>query len=220
MNTNAHLKVAASKVAAKGVTVDIGLDDTVIDRISRTLALTVFTSNDTVGKVLTLDKLQECFSYSLRLVVQQGMAVRPRHEQVPKFFADITMALKGRYRGVEIQPELAEDEYERPHSYDDFLAVLNSIGVHTGKLLKVMPETTSKTLLVSLKEFNDEPMLVGVDADANIEEMILRSMLTVSTQEQEKLDRILGHCEYMYAARDELCRQWATSLPIARGVIA
>jgi len=218
MSTSTISKIPVSKVASKGETVEVQFDQTTIDRIARTLAITTITSNQTVGQVLSLEKLQECFRYSLELVLIQGIAEKPGYEMVPTFFTDITLPLRTRYRGVLISPLLKGEVSKRPDSYQDFLEILGSIGVPVAKLAKVLPGSDSQVLSYGLKYFDEEPHIVGVTESPSIEEIVVRAMLTVASQAQEKLDRIIGHADYLYVSRDEICRQWATSLPIARTI--
>lgn len=207
------MKYLGSKLAARGVDVNVEVNATVIQSIAKKLAVALVMSNDSILSILSAPEAEECFEFALNAVLCQNSGAKPSFELVPTFLSDITMSLNTEYRGVRIK--VAEiDVPERPHSYETFLDVLNSIGIPTGKILKVAPEGTSNVLKVGILDVAGADMLVGLEGETSIEELIVRSMLNVPKQEQDKLDRVLGHMDNMYVSRDELVRQWAYTLPV------
>lgn len=207
------MKYVGSKLAAKGVDVNVEVNATVIQSIAKKLAVALVMINDSIANILSVTAAEECFAYALNVVLCQNSGARPSFELVPTFLSDITMPLNTDYRGVRIKV-VSFDVPKRPDSYDTFLDVLSSIGIPAGKVLKIAPEGTSNVLKVGILDVAGVDMLVGLEGETSIEELIVRSMLNVPKQEQDKLDRVLGHMDNMYVSRDELVRQWACTLPV------
>lgn len=204
-------KVSGIAVASKGDAIDVKFDISLMI-LARTLARALVMLNDTVLKLLEMQDLIECFAYALEVSISQGTDLKKAsYEVVPKFLSDITMSLKLRERGVVIHVnEVAVRQ--RPNSYDAFLDVLGSIGIPTDKVLRINPESTSRVLAIGITEMNGTDTLVGIDKDVSIEELVVRSLLTVAEEQQAKLTRVIGHMDRMYVSRDELLRQWGTSV--------
>lgn len=207
------MKYTGSKLAAAGVKVEVEINDEVVSSVAQKLAVAMCVSNHSVGQLIEVDEAEECFSYALRVVLCQNSGARPSHELVPLFLSDITHSLEAEYRGVRIHVSELEAP-KRPNSYGLFLDVLSSIGVPSGKVLKVDPFETTNVMKASVVDVNGVPTLVGVNDDMTIEELIVRAMLEVPEQESDKLKKVLGHMDYQYVSRDELLRQWACSLPV------
>lgn len=208
-------KLSGVKVASRGETISVDINEEVVNSVARTLAITLTLSNDSVSQVLSREQAEECFAYALNVILSQDSGAKPSHELVPTFLSDITMSLSCLYRGVNIHVSPLKSG-ERPDSYAIFLDVLTSLGIPTGKVLKVDPTSTSNVLKIGLSDFGGTYMLVGVEGDVSIEELVVRSMIAVQEAEQDKLTRIIGYMDNMYMSRDELVRQWACSLPVAK----
>jgi hypothetical protein len=207
--------ICGSKVASIGENIDVEINEDVVSSIAQSLSVALILSNDSVTQVLDRDQLEECFAYALKVVLSQDSGARPSFEVVPTFFSDITRPLRMMYRGVVVTTS-ALDPGERPDSYQSFLMVLQSMGIPTGKVLKLDPTETSEVLQTGLVEINGGETLVGVSDSMEIEELVVRAMLDIEEEEQEKLSRIVGHLDHFYVSRDELVRNWAGSLPVAK----
>jgi len=205
--------MTGSQVAAKQVEVKFCTNEEVLNAMSKALAFAINQSNSTIKDVMGLQALEACFKYALSVVLALDSGAKPIHDAVPNFFTDLFMSLNSQYRGVRIMVGELKP-MPRPSEYDDFVALMQSVGLPMGRPAKVDPYTTSKVAQYGVKNFDDVPTLVGVERDnVSIEELVVRSMLTASAKEQDKLDRILGHLDYMYVSVDELARNWACSLP-------
>jgi hypothetical protein len=209
------MNYVGSKLAARGVDITVEAESTIVQSIAKKLAITLVTNNDSVSSILSVTEAEKCFSYALQLILRQDSGAKPSFELVPTFLSDITIPLNTEYRGVRIKVSEIEVD-ERPDSYETFLDVLSSVGIPVGKILKVAPEGTSNVLRLGILNIAGADMLVGLEGEISLEELIVRSMLNVPQQEQDKLDRVLGHMDNMYVSRDELVRQWACALPVGR----
>lgn len=207
-----NVKYTGSKLAAAGVKVEVQINEDVVSNVAQKLAVTMCMSNNSVGQLIEVDEAKECFAYALRVVLCQNSGAKPSFDLVPQFLSDITHSLEAEYRGVRIHVSAIEPP-ERPNSYELFLDVLSSIGVPSGKVLKVDPYETTNVLKSAVIDVNGVPTLVGVNDDMTIEELIVRAMLEIPQKEADKISRIVGHMDYLYVSRDELVRQWACSLP-------
>lgn len=207
--------VSVTKVATKGEKVALGIDEAVVEQIADQLALALVLSNDSVSGVLGRSDAKECFAYALKSILVQDSGAKPSYEIVPNFLSDITFSLSMLYRGVRISVEALESG-KRPNSYESFLGVLSSLGIPTGRILKVDPCTTTNVLKLGFMDFNGTTMLVGADSEVSLEELVVRSMLAIPQQEEDKISRIVGHMDNLYVSRDELTRQWALTLPVGK----
>lgn len=210
-------KISGSKVAANGVKLEVEINDEVVGRVANTMACALVMQNYSVTNILSVDQCKECFTYVLKVILVQDSAGKPQYEVIPQFLSDIIMPLSGLYRGVRIHVDVAET-LKRPDSYDSFLDVLQSMGIPTGKILKVDPSQSSGVMKIGEVSVNDCVTLVGVDTEVSIEELVVRSMLNVMEESQDKLTRIIGHMDQLYLSRDELVRQWACSLPVGKRI--
>lgn len=206
-------KISGSKVASRGVEIKVVINDEVVHAIAKKLAIALTLSNNSISSVLENDDAEQCFAYSLYTILSQNSGAKPSYELVPAFLSDISMPLDAKYRGVVIHVKCLETS-ERPHSYDVFLDVLQSLGLRVGKVLRVDPNGFSNVLLAGTRMFGEAEVLVGVEVEISIEELVVRAMLNVQQEEQDKLNRIIGYMDNMYLSRDELVRNWACSLPV------
>lgn len=208
-------KITGSKVAANGVNLVVEINDDVVQSTASKLAVALVMRNDSVSNIISVQECEECFCYALKQILAQDTGAKPCYDLVPQFFADITMSINSVYRGVRIRVSPISRS-ERPNSYERFLDVLVSVDIPVGKPLKVSETETSNVMKIGVVQLNGCDTLVGVESEVSIEELVVRSMLAVPAEEQEKIDRIVGHMDQMYFSRDELVRQWACSLPVGK----
>jgi hypothetical protein len=204
--------ISGSQVAAKGQEVEVMVDEEVKANIARMLAITITQGNPTLISLMSVDDIASCFSYALNVVLAVDSGAKPVHDAVPIFFTDLFMPINAKYRGVRITVNPLTMP-ERPSLYAEFVSLMASVGVPMGRPQRIDPYGESKVMQLGLKMVDGEIYICGVDSQVTIEELVVRAMLTVSKQEQDKLDRILGHLDQLYASRDELVRQWACSIP-------
>lgn len=209
------LNFVATKMPSVGVEVEVTLCEESIQSVARKLAMALVMSNEGVSQFLSAQEAEESFAYALRVVLCQNSGAKPSFEAVPTFLSDIMMTLNMTYHGVRISCKKVEPP-KRPHSYAKFLDVLTSLGIPTGKVLKVDPFSSSNVLEIFLIDVGGAITLGAADDKVTAEQLIVRAMLTVPEVEAEKIRRIVGHIEYQYVSRDELLRQWACSLPVGK----
>lgn len=204
-----------SRLAVKGEIVPVEINEEVVGRISRLLAVSLLINNDGAQRLLNQDQAEAGFAHALRLVLVANSGRRGLRDLVPIFLEDIMKPISTDFHGCRIHvAELAEPV--RPDSYGIFLDVLHSLGIKVGRVLPIGPEEMGNVLSIGVMDIAGVENLVGVTTQVTIEELILRSMLNVQQEEQDKLQRIIGQFEYMYVSRDELVRQWAGSLPVGK----
>lgn len=203
-----------SKIAAIGENVNVTVDEEAVASVASSLVTTMLMhGSENLSSLISAEELEDCFTYAIKVILQQDSVAKPLFETVPKCLSDVMLPLNGVYRGVRINVNLSI-EAERPDSYSRFLDILTSMGIPVGKVLKIDPNQTSKVMEVGIMQVQGVDMFVGLETEPSFEELVVRAMLKVSQEEQDKLSRILGHYEYMYASKDELLRQWACSLPV------
>lgn len=207
--------INGSKVVSGSEEVSLTLNDDVINSIARRLATTLVLANDTVQSVISRENLEAGFRYALEIVVSSDTGAKPVYDLVPTFFSDITLPLAAKYRGVTIHVE-AVAPGKRPDSYPEFLDVLRSLNIPLGRVLKVDPDGTSKVLQTGYLVIEGAEHFVSTETDISIEELVVRSMISVSEAEEAKIRRIMGHMDNLYCSRDELVRNWACSLPVGK----
>lgn len=209
-------KIIGNKIASVGENVQVELDEDAVASVANALSTTLLLQGSTnLTDLISEDELEDCFNYAIKVVLQQDAGAKPSFETVPNFLSDVTMSLNGIYRGVRIEVSLSSD-VKRPNSYPKFLNILQSMGIPVGKPLRVDPNSATGVMKVGITQLQGMDWLVGIEDSATIEEMVVRAMLTVQQDEQEKLQRILGQYEYMYVSKEELLRQWACSLPVGK----
>lgn len=204
-----------SKLTAMGEEIVVTINEEVVTSAAERLAVSLEMANDSVSKILTLEEAGMCFAYALKEVLAQDSCSKPSRELVPLFLSDITMPLNGEHRGVRIHVTPLSNS-KRPDSYDRFLDVMTSLQIPVGKILKVDPAATSNVLKIGVIDIQGETHLTGSELTAEMEVLVVRSMLNVAEESQDKLNRILGHLDNLYVSRDELIRQWACSLPVGK----
>lgn len=205
----------STKLTSMGEEIDICINEEVVASISERLAVSLEMASDSVSKILSLEEAKACFIHALKEVLAQDSGCKPSRELVPQFLSDITMPLNGQYRGVRIRVTPLSSS-KRPDSYERFLDVMTSLQIPVGKILKVDPAATSNVLKIGMIEIQGDMHLIGSEMTAEMEELVVRSMLNVAEESQDKLNRILGHLDNLYVSRDELVRQWACSLPVGK----
>lgn len=208
-------KLTGSALAHKGEQVVVCFDDDSIVRVSGILTNNLFIHNYSLVGLISREEVQECFCYALKAVLYQNMGAKPCYEVVPTFMSDLIMSLSLRERNTVIVAE-GLDLPDRPHCYGEFLDILGSLGFPTGKVLKVNLESRSRVLSIGEIDLAGSPTLVGIDGDASIEELVVRALLSVPNDQQEKLQRIIGAYDYSYMSKEELLRQWGVSMAFAK----
>lgn len=212
-------KILGSQAAANGVKVEVELDNETCSRVGKMLAMTVMQSHPTVGQLMKVSDVAQCFTYALSIVVSVDSGARPKFDPVPTFFTDLFIPISLNYRGVRVTvSEL--DTVERPAFYDDFVDIMSSVGVCMGRPGRVDLFQDSRILQIGMKNVDETKFLCGIESSITIEELIVRSMIAVSDEENEKLSRVIGHMEYLYVSRDEIIRNWACSLPAGKTTVA
>lgn len=209
------LNFVATKMPSDGVEVQVEICEEAVASVSNALAVGLVLSNDTVTQFLSVEEIEESFAYALRVVLYQNSGAKPCFEVIPAFLSDIMMSLNMTTHGVRILCK-SLDEPKRPHSYGRFLNVLTSLGILTGKVLKVDPCKATNVLETFVVNVNGALSLAAADDKVTVEELIVRALLEVSEEETDKLRRIVGNIEYLYVSRDELLRQWACTLPVGK----
>lgn len=203
-------KLTGSRLAAKGVDVEVEVDDAVVSSIANALASTITLRVLNISNLMGVGELEECFQYALTSVLAQDSGAKPNYDPIPVFMSDLVFNLDGVYRGVRIHVSQLEAK-ARPSCYDTFANVLESAGVSMGRMPRRDISQTSHVMQIGLTDVNGAVAMVGTEDVASLEELVVRAMLTVSEVEQEKLNRIIGHMDNMYISRDELVRQWGTT---------
>lgn len=204
-----------SKVMSVGVEVTVEVNEAMINSIATRLSNAVILSNESVLTIVTAQDLDAAFRYALHVVLAADSGHRPIHELVPTFLADITIPLAAKYRGVAIHVNVLEPG-ARPNSYPAVLDVLRSMNIPLGNPLRIDPDGTSRVLLAGIMEMNGTDHLVSVEGDISLEELVVRSMLTLAHAEEERLRRVIGHMDNLYCSRDDLLREWACTLPVGK----
>lgn len=208
-------KIIGSALAHKGDSVVVGYDEGSIGRAAKVLTNNLVLHNDSLTSLINQEELQECFDYALKVVLYQNTGSKPSYEVVPTFMSDLTMSLSLRERNTVVSVSGLSIP-SRPNCYGDFLDIMGSLGFPCDKVLKVNPETRTRVLTVGELEMNGALMLVGIDSDVSIEELAVRAMLSVSAEQQAKLERIIGAYDYAYMSKEELIRQWGVSIAFAK----
>lgn len=196
----------------KAEEITVGMNNDVIQRIAKAAVTALLVAFDNITRVASREQLEECFIYALKVVLYQDSGAKPCHELIPTYLTDITKSLNGSYRGVSIRVAPL-DMPKRPDSYDVFLDVMAACGLPCDKVGKVNPSNPSDVMTYKEQVVDDCVRMIGImDAQhCDLDDILLRAMLTVSEKEQEKLDKIIGFCENEYLSRDELIRFWAIS---------
>jgi hypothetical protein len=212
---NSKQIVSGSKLAATGIDIEVQTNEEVVSSMAKTFAVSLIMANDSVTGIMTREEIEDCFAYALSIVLNCNSGGKPIYDPVPLFLADLFMSLNAQYRGKRISV-LPIEGIKRPDAYKTFLDVVSSIGLKTGKPLKVDPNQTTNVLKIGIAMIQGVPTLIGVEGEISIEELIVRSMLALRKEEEEKIERVVGHMDNMYVSVDEITRQWATSVRVGK----
>lgn len=204
-------KVTGSAIAQNGEHLEVSYDEEAIKKVSSILTTNLMLHNDSLSELMTKEQILECFQYALKVVLRQDSGAKPSYEVVPVFLSDITLSLNllERHTRVVVGELTSQD---RPHCYDEFLDIMASLGIPCAKVLKVNSQQHSRVFSMGKRELNGTSTIVGIDGDASLEELVVRALLQVETEEQAKLERIIGAYDQMYLSTDELLRQWGVSV--------
>lgn len=207
---------STSKVLSKGTEIEVGVDKDTIERIASTATTATYLASDSVKDLIGRTDMESCYAYSMEVVLYQNSGGKPSYERIPAFLTDICKTLNCKYRGVAIRVKALEQP-KRPDSYGLFLDIMASLGVPCEKVSHVDPDAFSKVLLIRERTDSEGVQtLVGTEDSVCIDDLVIRSMLTVAQEQQDILDRIIGYSDEMYGSKDELIRQWAVSFPVAK----
>lgn len=210
----ANTLTSTAKNLSMGKNISVSVDTDVLQRLGSKMAFAMTLVNEQVAKIMDVSLIQECFSYALEVILAQDSGAKASYERVPAFLNDLVKSLNCCYRGVPIRVAALEVP-KRPDSYEAFLDLCGTLRIPCEKVLRVNPDVFTDVMSIKTADLNGEVTLVGVSSNVNVDDLILRSMLTVVKEQQDILDSVFGFAEEMYASRDELLRQWAASLPLA-----